>query len=1186
MFDIFYIGENTQLKEDFPFAKQVSNVGEVKPNTKMFWLVEPNIQIIDSDVFDYRPETYDMGYTHVWKWDSKNYGGVTLLPKAKSEGTKEVNRVVSKKAFTKLYTTNPGDYFDTNPYSNFVWCIDREYKLDPNINWAPDNFEPNFIHSFHLRNQLEHKYPKDEGGIKLYPRNWKECDIKYHTFLDASVQYPIMLVKDVENYRQRSSYIDDYVWIIDAQYYVNLSTIDWVPNPFEDKMIHVFRMPYQLQDKYPQAMGGIRLVPTDWRNAEVKIHPDCPIEDETYDVFYVDDDEFTADTYSEYAERSKTDWFWIVDREFQFNGKLLYVPTPHEREYIHVFKIPNHLEERYPAEYTDAWDNRCGGVRLVNKNFDMTKHKYQANVVPVRYDVFYIDTPSNFDACIKKSRTKMCWIVDKEHSISSVFKYVPTKDEQKYLLNFKVTDQLQHKYPEKEGGIYLVPKSYNINTSKKYKGALQQHKREYPILFVDDVNDYSIVTEDCWLIDKEYQIDDDIDWSPNTFDIRSVHSFHVPNQLKHKYPEAMGGVRWVPVDRNKDIVIHNDLPVKAKRYPINFVLDPNDYSQAKGECWLIDGEYIIDQDIEWLPSNFEKSFIHTFHVDGQLEHKYPEATGGIRWIPLNWETAETKIHVESPFSKPVFEQYSTEEEGRELTTKDWFWVVDKNVDILPDFDFSYVPTVWDSGKKHVWQKLNPVTGMQYDYGGISLCPKEAQTTGRPKYIREPACTQCKYPVYHLQPEDHNHRLNDAYVRLSNQYTSDMYWVIDTYTQLDPNFKFEFYPTQWDVDKVHVFLNEDNEFRNVRLVPKETFLNTEYTDKEIANNTFSKLKEINTIASLRPKWPIIHLHSLEKKEFTNAIKDIKTPFVWTVDPDIKVDLALLDKGFMPAITDIQKVHAWQKTNAITGKVHAYGGVRLWPTNADYSTIKSDELKLNRLKNLQYVKQPASVSNTFDIVYLSYYEPFADSRFLKLQDHIRQLDATVNLLWIRDIDGIFEAHKQASNRVQSKMFWVVDADAIVEDDFHFDYIPDAYDEEVVHVWASKNPVTGEEYGYGGVKLFPTQMVRNATTWGMDFTTGLSKRFKSLTNISCTTKFNTDAYSTWRSAFRECVKLTLNDDADSKQRLNSWLNPLADAEFVNDAKSGAQAGNKFAITHKDNLKELNKINDFKWLEEQWNQ
>ena len=74
--------------------------------------------------------------------------------------------------------------------------------------------------------------------------------------------------------------------------------------------------------------------------------------------------------------------------------------------FIHVFKIPGHLDERYPAEYTDAWDNRCGGVRLVNKKFDMTKHKYQANIVPVRYDVFYIDNPSDFEACIKKSRTK------------------------------------------------------------------------------------------------------------------------------------------------------------------------------------------------------------------------------------------------------------------------------------------------------------------------------------------------------------------------------------------------------------------------------------------------------------------------------------------------------------------------------------------------------------------------------------------------------------------------------------------------------------------------------------------------------------------------------------------------------------------------------------------------------------
>ena len=34
--------------------------------------------------------------------------------------------------------------------------------------WKTGNATPpNFIHSFHLRVQLEHKYPAEEGGIKL-----------------------------------------------------------------------------------------------------------------------------------------------------------------------------------------------------------------------------------------------------------------------------------------------------------------------------------------------------------------------------------------------------------------------------------------------------------------------------------------------------------------------------------------------------------------------------------------------------------------------------------------------------------------------------------------------------------------------------------------------------------------------------------------------------------------------------------------------------------------------------------------------------------------------------------------------------------------------------------------------------------------------------------------------------------
>jgi hypothetical protein len=114
MFDIFYIGDNKILEQEFPFAKKVSDYENIKPNTKMYWVVDPNIEVTDTTIFDFRPESYDMGYTHVWKWDSNNYGGVTLLPKAKSEGTKEINKVVCKKSFDILYTKTPVKYFETN----------------------------------------------------------------------------------------------------------------------------------------------------------------------------------------------------------------------------------------------------------------------------------------------------------------------------------------------------------------------------------------------------------------------------------------------------------------------------------------------------------------------------------------------------------------------------------------------------------------------------------------------------------------------------------------------------------------------------------------------------------------------------------------------------------------------------------------------------------------------------------------------------------------------------------------------------------------------------------------------------------------------------------------------------------------------------------------------------------------
>jgi hypothetical protein len=157
MFDVYYIGENTKLKEALPFAVPVDSTDTIHSKTKMYWLVESNIEITDLSVFEYRPPDHDQAYEHVWKWSSKNYGGVKLLPRASTKGIKEINRVVCRKSFDMLHTPTPGKYFEQRPYATHVWCVDPEYKLNSDIDWAPDNFYSQLSLAWATRTQVPRK---------------------------------------------------------------------------------------------------------------------------------------------------------------------------------------------------------------------------------------------------------------------------------------------------------------------------------------------------------------------------------------------------------------------------------------------------------------------------------------------------------------------------------------------------------------------------------------------------------------------------------------------------------------------------------------------------------------------------------------------------------------------------------------------------------------------------------------------------------------------------------------------------------------------------------------------------------------------------------------------------------------------------------------------------------------------
>jgi hypothetical protein len=172
----------------------------------------------------------------------------------------------------------------------------------------------------------------------------------------------------------------------------------------------------------------------------------------------------------------------------------------------------------------------------------------------------------------------------------------------------------------------------------------------------------------------------------------------------------------------------------------------------------------------------------------------------------------------------------------------------------------------------------------------------------------------------------------------------------------------------------------------------------------------------------------------------------------------------------------------------------------------------------------------------------------------------------------------------------MIWIVDADAIIVDDFDFSYIPKRTDRDAVHVWRSRNPINDLEYGYGGVKLFPRLATINMDTSRPDMTTSISNKFKLMPQISNITAFNTDEFSTWRSAFRECCKLASavidrQQQDETNTRLAAWCSATGrDRPFGDYAIQGARAGRKYGVANQGNIEALKKINDFDWLKEQF--
>jgi hypothetical protein len=524
------------------------------------------------------------------------------------------------------------------------------------------------------------------------------------------------------------------------------------------------------------------------------------------------------------------------------------------------------------------------------------------------------------------------------------------------------------------------------------------------------------------------------------------------------------------------------------------------------------------------------------------------------------------------FEKFKIDTYDEYKNALDVCSSDMFWVIPNDVDIAEDF-------TWDKyfhDQESFDMKTNHVFLNGESYDGIVLMCAKAEITEK-EFEHRFYVNKKEHKVVASTPKPYQKFTIDSYEDYTEALyncNTEMFWSVPSDVEVAEDFDFNLYfdhHNTYDRNINHVFLNGEN-YDGIVLFSKNVLV----SEKEIEHRFLIKKKEHEVVASTPKPYPIYTVNNYQ--DYLNAKKDCNYDLFWMVN-DSFLPVDNFDWNFN--ITHHNQYE--RKINHVWKNGDYFDGIAL--TNKKLN-ISQREIDYRFFVTKKEYKEIGSMPKPYDIVFISNGEPNADDNFDLLSETFPRAKR------VMDIKGIHAAHKRAAELVETDMFWVVDGDAEIIDGFDFNYYVPAYDidgKDTVHVWRSLNPINGLVYGYGGVKLLPTNLTRNLDQTTTDMTTSISDKFKGIEEMSNTSVFNTDSFSAWRSGFRECAKLSSRTiarqkDDETEFRLDAWCTRGADKPFGKAAIAGAKAGRAFGEDNKDNAQELVKINDFEWLKDEF--
>ena len=756
------------------------------------------------------------------------------------------------------------------------------------------------------------------------------------------------------------------------------------------------------------------------------------------------------------------------------------------------------------------------------------------------FDVFYQGPKPNLfpfelpadtlEEAASLSRTKFFWFIDGRNDYTG------------FDFNYKSV-------PWEESFIHIWPSQWQTNggtyfANKHTVGDKQWHLKQDVV--------YRNVNSDHWTVPNNIDINSiNFTWHPDPFSPAYIYQF--PSQ----HQSASGVIYTVP---NATNIKHVD----------SFTV----IALADRTNWVIPEEILADTvDFSWRPNSLDLPYVYHFGTDYQasvgLTYTVPGATEIKFAGPIPTIGQQSALEVLDIFFidksnasanaryEKLLETYPRIQKVRyannlldtvkrcaSRAVSNKFWVISSE-NIYDNFDFAWHAEPWQTYMTHVFgsqhQKWSDTLLInRWEFARHIEWAKNLEEFPNLNFVQDqpviiPDDLHDIYFVDHGNENDQLEQLQkkypkikttryvdnylDTFKRIMSTATTEHVWIVSSLCDY-VRFDFSWQPEPWQKEMIHVFPSANQARGDTFYIHVESF-KLQMVELELLDwfNVINYCKEQRV-----PRLPIpIQIYSGDTLITAITEHDFKHPYTWFCKYD-------RDVVYNPSI--------WYAKDREIVSFNAGNSYILAPRDAK-SVIGT------QVYDYPYInKMPMFMDHVIDIIYISNGEPEAE----KWYDHlINCVDQTRrNVHRVQNVDGRVEAYKAAAELSTTPWFFAVFAKLEVVEDFDWNWQPDYFQGPKHYIFHAKNPVNGLEYGHMGVIAYNKRLVLETNDSGLDFT--LSKAHAVVPVLSAIAHYNTTPELTWRTAFRECIKL--RDDVrktgniESDYRLDEWLHEAVGA------------------------------------------